>query len=255
VALGSEGRREQTPASDQDNAIVYSDSADPDDGSRRYFASLGERVCRWLNDAGVPYCPGGIMAMDPRWCVPLRQWRDYFARWIREPEPEQLLRFNTFFDLRCATGSDGLVEALLRTARDLVAETPSFLLHLAQDSLARRVPAAHKAGEIDLKEAMSFIVNFARVYSLRHAVDATNTLERLNGLRDARVLSRPSHASISRTYELLMRLRLAVDPATRRAAVDPASLPPDQAKLLRDAVAELPVLQKKMAFDFLGQAL
>ncbi len=254
VAIGSEGRREQTPASDQDNAIVYADAADAEK-ARRYFVSLGESVCRRLNEVGVPYCQGGIMAMNPEWCVPLEKWRGYFARWIREPEPEQVLRFNIFFDLRCTTGNGELVEALLRTARDLVAATPSFLLHLAQDSLGKRVPANRKAGDIDLKEAMSLVVNFARVYSLRHGVDATNTLERLDDLRDARVLSRSSHANITQAYELLMRLRLGLDSLTHRAAVDPASLPRDQQALLRDAVAELPVLQKKMAFDFLGQAL
>jgi CBS domain-containing protein len=256
VTLGSEGRREQTPASDQDNAIVYADAAEPDaDKAQRYFVSLGEKVCRWLNEVGVPYCQGGIMAMDPRWCVPLEKWRAYFARWIREPEPQQVLRFNIFFDLRCVTGNSELVGALLATVRDLVAATPSFLLHLAQDLLGRRVPTARKTGEIDLKEATSLIVNFARVYSLRHAIDATNTPERLDGLREARVLSRSSHENVAQAYDLLMRLRLALDPRTPRVAVDPASLPHDQATLLREAMAELPVLQKKMAFDFLGQSL
>jgi len=140
VALGSGGRRESTPASDQDNAIVYAVPAEADaDKAHRYFVSLGEKVCRWLNEVGVAYCQGGIMAMDPRWCVPLDEWRGYFARWIREPEPsspafQHLLRPPLRDRQRQAC------RGAAWTVRELVAATPSFLLHLAQDSLGGGYP-------------------------------------------------------------------------------------------------------------------
>ena len=60
LALGSHGREELTPRSDQDNALVYSDDAAGDEGVSEYFLTLGRLVCGWLDEAGFPYCRGAV---------------------------------------------------------------------------------------------------------------------------------------------------------------------------------------------------
>jgi CBS domain-containing protein len=71
IAMGSQGRQEQTLVTDQDNGIIFvpPEDADPKQVGD-YFLQLGKRVCDGLNQAGYPYCRGGVMASNPRWCRP-----------------------------------------------------------------------------------------------------------------------------------------------------------------------------------------
>jgi CBS domain-containing protein len=253
LALGSEGRGEHLPGSDQDNAIVFMPGSD--DGARSYFLRLGERVCGWLNDIGVPYCTGGIMAMNRSWCATLEEWRDYFTSWIRAPEPRELLAFNTFFDLRCVTGDAELSERLLSQVRELLAENPPFFLHHARDQLDRRLPAFPKDGELDAKLAMAPIVSFARLYALRHGVRAMNTLERLESLRKAEVLDHGSLGGAMRAFELFMRLRIRAQLSGHGNKVEVSSLSPGERDMLGEAIASLGLLRMKIGWDFLGTVL
>ena len=41
-------------------------------------------------------CPGDMMATNPRWCQPLRVWREYFAGWVAQPDlTAQMLAMDT----------------------------------------------------------------------------------------------------------------------------------------------------------------
>lgn len=80
MILGSEGRKEQTLKTDQDNAIVVEDLSGKDaENAMAYFLKFGEKVCGWLDETGYDFCKGGIMAKNPRWCQPLKIWKSYFT--------------------------------------------------------------------------------------------------------------------------------------------------------------------------------
>jgi DNA polymerase-3 subunit epsilon/CBS domain-containing protein len=66
VVLGSAGRGESLLAMDQDNAVIFEDSADVA-AADRWFAELGAHVADILHEVGVPYCKGGVMAKNPQW--------------------------------------------------------------------------------------------------------------------------------------------------------------------------------------------
>jgi len=267
LALGSEGREEQTLGSDQDNAIVHEGRSE-----EPYFLALGEKVCSWLAGMGVPYCPGGIMAKNPAWCAPLATWEQYFAEWIQLPDAQELLDFNIFFDFRCVTGDRELAGRLRRSISALLPDNPPFFLHLAQDCLRRKLPPLFTAGmlrellragptEIDLKDAMSPVVRFARLYALRQGIEATNTLARLAALRDAGALTGQLHEQVSRVYTFLGELRLRCQEERLRATgtpsdiLDTRGLAPGDMAMLRHAAAQVSLLQKRISFDFLGSAL
>jgi CBS domain-containing protein len=109
--FGSEGRREQTLQTDQDNAIVFEDvPPELKPAVQKYFLSLAETVCSWLNEAGYSFCKGDNMARNPEWCQPLSEWKNYFTRWISQGSAEDLLRTKIFFDFRCAWGDEDFVE-------------------------------------------------------------------------------------------------------------------------------------------------
>ncbi|WP_342351181.1 DUF294 nucleotidyltransferase-like domain-containing protein [Corynebacterium diphtheriae] len=65
VVVGSHGRKELGFVSDQDNALVISDDFRADSHSD-YFAQLGNVLCEELNQTGQMYCPGEMMASNPR---------------------------------------------------------------------------------------------------------------------------------------------------------------------------------------------
>lgn len=77
LVVGSEGRYEQTLRTDQDNALVYADTAPPE--AETYFAQLAERVVEQLVQIGFPRCTGNIMATNPEWRQPLSVWQGYFG--------------------------------------------------------------------------------------------------------------------------------------------------------------------------------
>ena len=81
VVLGSEGRREQTFKTDQDNALIFADAEDST-AAKEYFALLAAFVNDSLETCGYPPCPGNFMARNPRWQQPLNIWRSYFREWI-----------------------------------------------------------------------------------------------------------------------------------------------------------------------------
>ena len=98
--MGSEGRKEETLWTDQDNAIIYADvPKEKESETRAYFLNLGEKVCATLDAMGYSFCKGNIMAKNPQWCVSLTEWKKYFAIWIATPEPQNLLDAIIFFDL------------------------------------------------------------------------------------------------------------------------------------------------------------
>jgi PAS domain S-box-containing protein len=271
VALGSEGREEQTLATDQDNAIIYEDpptelAAD----AAAYFRTLGERVCDALDRVGYDRCDGGMMACNPQWNLPLAAWQRAFAGWIREPAERELLRFNIFFDFRCLHGDPGLTRELRRHIHALTGQHPAFFLHLAGQILNYRPPlglfgqivtdAAGAARTFDVKDAMLPIVSFARLYALQHRIEETNTLDRLGQLRHRGVLREDTHRSLEQAYGHLMRLRYQHQVERLRAArrpdnlLEPKRLTQLDLGTLKQALAEIVLLQKKVGFDFRGSA-
>ncbi len=271
IALGSQGRQEQTLASDQDNAIIYQtpDGRELPEAAA-YLVSLGERVCGWLDQAGYPLCRGQVMAKNPRWCQPLEVWQQYFSEWIRKAEAQQLLEFSIFFDFRTIHGEVALAQELRRHVHRGLQGSPSFLPHFAQNSLLFRPPlrlfgrivaGGEQAGQLNLKDALMPIVSFARLYSLRQELHETHTLERLAALAGHGLLPRESQEETAAAYNVLMRLRLrnqTEELQAGRAADDVISyrkLRHHEETLLNQSFAQIAALQKRISQDFLGGAV
>lgn len=272
LALGSDGREEQTLATDQDNALLYEDLPDEKRAEAdAYFLKLGERVCSDLDRAGYGLCAGGIMAKNPLWNRPLSDWMGLYRGWMKASEPKDLLEFSVFFDFRMVTGDLELARRLRAWIEQIRVQNPPFLLHLARHALEFRLPvgsfgriATEQTGDhertFNLKEAMAPIVHVARLYALKHGIEATNTLERLQRLHEADVLRSPSYEEIVQVYEFLMRRRLVYQAQALqegRAAdnhLPTESLTDLDRALLKQASAQISLLLKRVSFDFLGSA-
>ncbi len=114
LSLGSNARHEMTMFSDQDNALIYEDVPKADEQkTKRYFLKLSDRVCSMLDQAGYPYCPGGIMATNPKWCLSRSGWKNNFEKWIMSSTAQAILEVNVFFDIYCVYGENSLAEDVL----------------------------------------------------------------------------------------------------------------------------------------------
>jgi CBS domain-containing protein len=115
LALGSEGRHEQTLSTDQDNAIVF-ESEEEAEAVRARLLPFAKAVNVALDACGFPLCKGEIMASNPKWCLAAAEWRVRFGDWIRNPDPDALLNANIFFDFRPLWGEAKLARDRGRSA-------------------------------------------------------------------------------------------------------------------------------------------
>ncbi|MEN7973905.1 MAG: DUF294 nucleotidyltransferase-like domain-containing protein, partial [Verrucomicrobiota bacterium] len=261
LSLGSNARHEMTLFSDQDNALVFADvPAGQLTDVRRSFLALADEVCGKLNKAGYPYCPGGIMAANPKWCLSVSEWKKYFSRWITEATPQSILEVNVFFDIRCAYGDCRLAGELREHVRALTRQTPEFFIHYAKNCLLYKAPRLRRHGTIKLKECIKPIETFARIYALRHGVQAPGSLERLEQLWEEGVLQEETHSEIAYVFDYLWQLRFFNQIAANAELsvdtdeLDGSSLNDIERDNLQAVLARIPVFQTKLSYDFLGVA-
>jgi CBS domain-containing protein len=267
IVLGSAGRAEQTLATDQDNAIVFADAADPE-ARRRALLPLAERVNRALDRSGYPLCRGEVMAGNPRWCMARAEWLDRFAAWIDRPEPEALLNAAIFFDFRAVHGERSIVARLRDWLAGYAPDRGRFLFPMVGNALGNQPPlglirdfAVARGGEhpgtIDLKvNGVQLFVEAARIYSLADGVTATNTLERLAGVAAVRGIPAAELDAWAGAFRVIQRLRLGLNAAqhARREPLhnhlNPAVLNDDERRSLKHALRQARNLRARLARDF-----
>lgn len=222
LLMGSEGRREQTFLTDQDNAIVYADpySIEQKRDAEKYFAELAQKAIDNLSKCGYPLCPGNVMATNPQWCQPFSTWINYFTHWVMEPAPQELLNAAIFFDFRAGFGDEKLAVSLRNHLIDIAPRQDLFAFHLARHCLSNRVPLSffknfiverdgeHK-NQLDIKlRGLIPIIGFARVLALKHGLKETNTIARLQALQGEGYIPVDLCNSAVMAYELQMHFRI-----------------------------------------------
>ena len=263
LLMGSEGRKEQTFYTDQDNALVYKDVQDEvvQRAVRIYFEAFAERAIAHLIKCGFPPCPGDIMARNPKWCQPYSVWRDYFERWIEVPEPTQVMHAAIFFDFRAGYGHAPFAEELRNHLALHCRRQEVFLRYLAANCLESKPPLSffrnfivEKDGEhkntLDIKKrGLAPMVDFARVLALKEGVRETNTLGRLDKLNEREVISPELYNDSREAYEFLMHLRLmhqlerveqGMEPNNN---IDPKTLSELEKRTLKDAFSVIGRMQ------------
>jgi CBS domain-containing protein len=231
LVVGSHARLEATLHTDQDHAIALADGAGPD--AQAWAAALAEEVVACLERCGFPRCPGGIMASNPRWRVPLSTWAGYFRGWMEEADEQALADTTIFFDLRQVGGTLEAEPAL----RALVAEAarrPAFVARLALMALRRESPldmfgqlrGMRRGGRrmLDLKlRGIAGIVDLARVFALEAGTPETNTLVRL---RLAAARGMEVATDLAEAFEYLQQVRLRHQVRQLRGGAQPDNLVP-----------------------------
>lgn len=218
--LGSEGRKEQTLKTDQDNAIIYEDKANEQrEYVRKYFLDFAERVSSALNTIGFSFCEGGFMAKNPKWTHSLSHWKRNYESWITESTQETVLKYSTFFDCRSIYGDFSLLDEL-KSFMDLQLQNPTerFYSNMGTNTLQYEPPLTFlkniktfKIGgekRFDIKKTMTPIVDLVRIFALKNRVFETNTGIRIKALADNGVFSTKEAQELAQAYYYLMALRL-----------------------------------------------
>ncbi|WP_209940116.1 DUF294 nucleotidyltransferase-like domain-containing protein [Ruegeria sp. HKCCE4148] len=218
LACGSQGRQEQTGVSDQDNCLMLDDSVTDEDMA--YFTRLAKFVSDGLDICGYFYCPGDMMATNPRWCQPVRVWRDYFTGWIAKPNPEAQMLASVMFDLRPIGGAFELFADLQADTLAAARANSIFVAHMISNSLKHTPPlgllrgfATIRSGEhrntLDLKHnGVVPVVDLARIYTLQGELTEANTRARLKAAEASGVLSPSGARDLLDAYDLIAETRL-----------------------------------------------
>ena len=261
LALGSEGRAEQTVATDQDNALILPDGTS--EAERAAALAFGRDVNLALAECGYPLCRGGIMAGEPACCLTLREWRERFSRWIEHGAPEDLLNASIYFDLRPLAGDARLAQALHAEVLESARRTPRFLKQMALNALTHGAPlnwlggiASDEADTVDLKlQGTAIYVDAARLYALAHGVAATNTRERLEAVGARMGLAPSEYEAWVGGFEFLQMLRLRIQLESDGGAEHPnrlklASLNDIDRRILKEAFRLARMLQQRLLLDY-----
>ena len=267
LALGSQGRMEQTLATDQDNAILFHDDADAD-ACRRRLLPLALTVNEALDRCGFALCHGGIMASNPLWCLSLSEWKARFGAWIDQPDPLALLNAAIFFDFRALRGSHPLVSELRRWLAGHAQSNDRFLMLMVMNALQNPPPlgvvrdfvltrGGEHPGTIDLKtNGVQPFVEAARIFALSRGVTASNTIERLEAAGRARAIPEQETSAWCDAFRSIQGLRLRLNAQQRAQGaqlhnfLDPASLNNLDRKMLRESLRQARSLQSRLTRDF-----
>ena len=271
MALGSEGRQEQTLSTDQDNALVFADlEPSRESEAQGYFLALAEEVVSGLERCGFPRCNGAMMASNPKWCQPLRVWRDYYHKWItaRDLSAQEILISSIFFDFRAIYGPEDFLIELANSIREDITLSRTFLPHLALRSLETKPPLGffnrlivEKSGEykdmLNLKlHGFIPLVDAVRILALEQQINKTNTLERIQALTEKGVFPGNDGRDLYEAFNLLMliRFRHHLDQMNRGKKLDnyinPSTLTQIQRSMLKLAFKAIDRLQNQMEIRF-----
>ncbi|WP_068824677.1 putative nucleotidyltransferase substrate binding domain-containing protein [Pseudomonas sp. BMS12] len=269
LVFGSEGRREQTLHTDQDNGILFeADGAAEAERIRQLLLPRARRINQLLAECGFTLCPGNIMAGNPELCLSRQEWSRRFAAFVREATPENLLGSSIYFDLRVVWGPEqGCVQLRQQLFAD-IAGNSIFQRMLAANALRHRPPlgrfrdfvVARKGAEKDTldlkKEGLTPFVDGARLLALAHGVDECNTQRRFAELVRREVIDAQDGAAYEEAYHFIQQTRLELhqQQAAQGLAfsnrLDPDSLNHLDRRILRESFRQAQRLQSSLALRY-----
>ncbi len=262
LACGSQGRQEQTGVSDQDNCLILED--DISENALAYFEPFAQFVSDGLNACGYIYCPGDMMATNPRWRQPISVWREYFQHWIKNPSKEAQMLASVMFDLRVIGGDGSLFEGLQAETLAAASDNSIFTAHMASNALTHQTPlgllrglATIRSGEnrntVDMKHSgVVPVVDLGRMYALQGSLDAVNTRARLQAAVAGKVISQSGGRDLLDAYDLVAQTRLEHQARQIKSGkapdnfLPPATLSAFERSHLRDAFVVIKTMQSAL---------
>ncbi|KGY13176.1 histidine kinase [Vibrio tubiashii] len=270
MVAGSHARNEVHMLSDQDSAIVLSNDASEED--MLYFTHLAMRVCNGLAACGYPLCDGKYMAANPKWCQPVQRWKNYYQKWVANPEYNKLLSISVFLEVRAIHGNRELVDQIQQHLHHSIQKSPRFISALVRDAIDTQPPLGifnhlvlEKGGDnsktLNIKKyALNLIIDLARIFSLSAGGSLTGTEERFHYAAEHGTLSKDSVENIIGAYRFITQVRFRHQLNALLAGTSPDNhIAPDdfssfERKHLKDAFKIISELQDVAKLKFIKGA-
>ncbi|EJO91805.1 putative nucleotidyltransferase substrate binding domain-containing protein [Ectopseudomonas hydrolytica] len=269
LCFGSEGRREQTLHTDQDNGILF-EAADAAEAAaiRGRLLPLAAEINQRLAQCGFTLCKGNIMASNPELCLSRQEWSRRFAGFVLEATPENLLGSTIYFDLRAIWGPDEGCEQLREELLGRIGNNSLFQHMMAENALRHRPPVGRfrdfvvaRSGAdkdtLDLKvQGLTPFVDGARLLALANHISAVGTLERLRALVAKGVIEAQDGAAYEEAYHFIQQTRMqqhqlqARDEQPYSNRLDPDSLNLLDRRILRESFRQAQRLQSSLAVRY-----
>lgn len=222
LVFGSEGRKEQTLYTDQDNGILFEASSQEEANAiRQKLLPLAREINLALDDCGFMLCKGNIMAGNAELCLSRQEWSRRFSKIVREATPENLLYSTIFFDLRAIWGPLEGCQELRRELLSMIRGNDMFQRLMAENALQHRPPLGglfrnftlDKKGvekdTLDLKiKGLAPFVDGVRVLALSAGIESSNTLERIRQLVSKGVIERLDGDAYAEAYHFIQLIRM-----------------------------------------------
>ncbi|AQZ32071.1 cyclic nucleotide-binding protein [Pseudomonas sp. LPH1] len=269
LCFGSEGRREQTLHTDQDNGILFeAESASEATAIRERLLPIAREINQRLAQCGFTLCKGNIMAGNPELCLSREEWSRRFAGFVLEATPENLLGSTIYFDLRAIWGPDEGCEQLREELLGRIANNSLFQRMMAENALRHRPPVGRfrdfvvaRSGAdkdtLDLKvQGLTPFVDGARLLALANGISAVGTLERLRALVAKGVIEALDGAAYEEAYHFIQQTRMqqhqlqARDELPYSNRVDPDHLNHLDRRILRESFRQAQRLQSSLAMRY-----
>ncbi|WKC38453.1 putative nucleotidyltransferase substrate binding domain-containing protein [Ectopseudomonas chengduensis] len=268
LCFGSEGRREQTLHTDQDNGILFEAENASEAATRERLLPIAREINQRLAQCGFTLCKGNIMAGNPELCLSREEWSRRFAGFVLEATPENLLGSTIYFDLRAIWGPDEGCEQLREELLGRIANNSLFQRMMAENALRHRPPVGRfrdfvvaRSGAdkdtLDLKvQGLTPFVDGARLLALANGISAVGTLERLRALIAKGVIEALDGAAYEEAYHFIQQTRMqqhqlqARDELPYSNRVDPDHLNHLDRRILRESFRQAQRLQSSLAMRY-----
>lgn len=220
ISMGSDARQEQVVRTDQDNALIYADTAgETAKKTDRYFWALAERIVQNLDRFGFRRCTGNVMATNPVWRRSLGGWLAALEQWVGSSAPEAVRQLTILMDFRAVYGDMRLARIIQSRVFNLFDQNPSVSHFLARDdrlsaspkTLFGRIRTQRKGKTtacFNLKtNGLAHLINGARILAANHRIQVPSTLKRLHLLGEEQVLPEEEYHEYAGAFRHLIRLK------------------------------------------------
>ena len=266
VVMGSEGRAEQILRTDQDNALIISDDCSISEEKLREFTHLFTET---LVDFGFPRCEGNIMVSNPYWCRKQSDFKELIYEWVNSPSGDNFMNIAIFYDALCVSGDIEIIKELKNYLFKISSNSQSFYTNFARVINSFDVPLGFFDGfvfnskdekhkdEIDIKRGGIFIiVQGIRSLSIQNRVLNTNTIKRINSLKELKVLDDESAKELIMAFNILnsLKLKASLEKLDKKEKIDnfvnPNRLTIMEKDLLKESFKIVNRLKKRLENHF-----
>lgn len=219
LLFGSGARGEQSLRTDQDNGILYRCGSIPKDEVLLYVEHFAELGTAYLNYIGYPFCPGNVMATNPRWSNEMDTWLEGMNGHLLNQSPNDLKFLLIAADLRGLYGDVELTEEakknlfkalgsssnLIKRMHEHIQE-PKVSLGILGNILTERF--GEESGMLNIKTGFYVpLVHSLKFLAIQNGILASSSLQRLYTLTEQKLISNSDFIIMEQAIQICLHFR------------------------------------------------